>query len=213
MKSNSFKSLLYFLFVVVFAACFVFLPGLKGRFVLKLLPSVILLLFVLKLKGADKIYMIAALVFCASGDIFLDVSRENLFLGGLISFALAHLVYFIYFLKSYTKPDFKKSLVLILLFIYGLILGWYLKAAPEKLQIPVWIYLGIIILMAMAAVTAHNVHYFLYIGVIVFILSDTVLAINKFIVSFGFATPLNITLYFISQYCIVMGIVKVRAHK
>lgn len=211
MKSNSLKSLLYFLFVVIFSACFVFFPELKVRFVLKLLPSVVLLLFLLKLKGADKVYMIIALVFCASGDVFLDVSRENLFMGGLISFALAHLIYFIYFLRSYTKPDLKKVLILVILLVYGLVLGWYLKAAPEKLQIPVWIYLGIIILMAMAAVTAHNVHYLLYIGVIVFILSDTVLAINKFIVSFGFATPLNITLYFVSQYCIVMGIVKARA--
>lgn len=213
MKTNVLKSMLYFLLVAIFAACFILLPGFKGRFVLKLLPSVILLLFILKLRGVDRVYMVIALIFCAAGDTFLDINREKLFMGGLISFALAHLVYFIYFLKSYTKPDIKRVLIVIVMAIYGLVLGWFLRAAPDKLQVPVWIYLAIIIVMAMAAVTASNVHYLLYFGVVIFVLSDTVLAVNKFIVSFGFATPLNISLYFISQYCIVMGIVKARAIK
>lgn len=210
MKSRFIKPLLYILFILLFIACFIYLPEFKGRLVFKLLPSVVLLSYLLRLKGQDFWFMLSALLLCAAGDTFLDLNRLKFFMGGLVSFSLAHLVYFVYFLKSYKKPDKRRISVIIILLIYALVLGYFLRIVPTDLLIPVWVYLGIIILMSMAAIMASNVHYILYYGVIIFILSDTVLAVNKFIVPFQLATPLNIILYFSSQYCIVLGIVKSR---
>ncbi|MGL1892473.1 MAG: lysoplasmalogenase [Spirochaetaceae bacterium] len=201
------KTVIFLSLVLIFELCFIFLPQFPARTIIKLAPSFVLLWFLLELKGVDKFFMLLALFFCMAGDSFLDINRDRLFMGGLISFTLAHVVYLVYFLRNIKKPDNRTTIVVTALFLYGFILAWFLREAPSDLLIPVWVYLGIIIFMAMAAFLTKGVNTFLKIGVLVFVFSDSILALNKFIIPFSFATPLNIFLYFMAQLFIVRGIV------
>lgn len=151
----------------------------------KPLTTVLVLLFPLvfgvqKTKSYDR-YILVGLVFSLIGDIMLlDNSR---FLFGLVSFLIAHIIFIFAFLQI---GGFKKNIsVLIGLLAYGGVFYGYLFSGLGGMAIPVLGYVAVILLMAWQGISLYlkyETRHALYvmIGVILFMISDSILAINKF---------------------------------
>lgn len=201
---------IFLVLVAAFEVVFILNPASPGV-ILKIAPSVVLASLIFRIKGVDRGFMLVALIFCVAGDVFLHLDRERFFLGGLISFALGHLVYTIYFFKTSSKKG-RGFIVPGLIVLYGIGVGVLLRGIGD-MQSPVWVYLAIIILMTIGSYYSKLYSLVLISGTSLFVFSDTVLAINKFIMFIPYATPINIFLYFIAQLLIVLGVVKVLEHR
>jgi len=139
------------------------------------------------------------------GDLFLDLNPELFFVYGLCSFALAHIVFIIYFTINY-KFSFDKILIKTLpLTIFAFYVAWTFRVAPEDLLIPVWLYIGVIFLLAIVVFIKEDTDKLIKIGVISFIISDIVIAYDKFIYSFNLVLVVNSVLYFPALFLIIYG--------
>jgi uncharacterized membrane protein YhhN len=159
--------------------------------------------------------MLSALMFSLVGDMLLmfDEVSVNFFISGLISFLLAHGFYIMVFLDK--KNSLKKipRLFITLLIFYALGLFLFLKNGLGSMLIPVVIYMLTILTMAVTATlrkgNVSNLSFnFVLIGVFLFLLSDSILAINKFYHEVPYEHLLIMSTYAFAQYCIVMGIIK-----
>lgn len=155
-----------------------------------------------------------ALVFSLIGDISLlfDYISPNYFLIGLVSFLLAHIMYIFVFLEKRNKSQ--KSIVFIATVIaYSSALFYILKDDLNEMLIPVTIYILVILGMTISAsYRKGSVPTFSYnlvlIGALFFVISDSILAINKFSIPIPKSHISIMLTYALAQYCIVMGILK-----
>ena len=79
--------------------------------------------------------------------------------------------------------------------------------------IPVMIYMIVILAMATSAFVRKGIvnkysYNFVFIGAIFFMISDSILALNKFYEAIPLANILIMTTYALAQYLIVIGILK-----
>jgi uncharacterized membrane protein YhhN len=131
--------------------------------------------------------ILAGLFFSACGDTFLMLPADVLVQGftfGLASFLLAHLCY----LWAFTSDTrwFGKPVALVGFLVVGIVnLTILWPGIPPELQVPVVIYVGFLIMMTAQAVsrflslkTAGSG--FAAFGGILFLLSDTLIAYDKF---------------------------------
>jgi len=158
--------------------------------------------------------MLLALIFSLLGDVLLMFvfNSANFFISGLIAFLIAHVFYIITFLKSRNK---EKSPIpfSVLLLIYGALIFYFLSCGLGEMFIPVVVYMCIILLMAITAFlrkgSVPNVSYkFVFFGAILFMISDSLLALNKFYLPFSFADTSIIFTYALAQIFIVFGVIK-----
>ena len=158
--------------------------------------------------------MLFALTFSLIGDILLmfDHISMNYFLAGLISFLLAHIMYILVFIKK-KNTSLKPIPFIVILIIYALGLFYLLMDGLGSMLIPVIVYIIIILTMAIsAALRKGNVpilsYYLVLIGSLLFILSDSFIAINKFHTSIPSEHLLIMSSYALAQYSIVMGVLR-----
>ena len=167
----------------------------------------------------------AALFFSWLGDIFLmfprngnDSSAKLLFIFGLISFLIAHINYSIYFINE-IKDKTKVTLLvgkpyLILPFcVFGIVLLSILYPSLGVMKLPVTCYTIIIMLMAMTAFNRKNLvnstsFLLVFIGALIFVVSDSCIAINVFYKPFEFARIAIMSTYTIAQFLIIYGVIK-----
>lgn len=222
---DSFKkfTILYYGLVAVFMCSVLFnLPLL--HYVVKPIFMVVLMIFHRKQLTRNFSFFSQlvqfGLFFSWIGDIALmfDEQIPLLFVVGLGAFLIAHLGYTAAFVKSVIDSkahlNVLKSILLSLPFI--VITGWffyYMKdGLPADLFVPVLAYTIVISLMGIAAAIRHqhvaskNYNWIL-VGAILFILSDMVIAINKFVIDFEHDAILNMTLYLTGQFMITVGAV------
>ncbi|MCW5910066.1 MAG: lysoplasmalogenase [Cyclobacteriaceae bacterium] len=159
-----------------------------------------------------------ALFFCWLGDVLLMFQRdETFFIAGLVSFLAGHVLYIICYRKfrragvGLTGPQRIRFALPIVLAGTGLvtILFPYLGA----LQIPVMIYALVITVMALQALfrfgyTSSKSFTLVFIGAISFMISDSLLAINKFMQPLPLAGLSVMLTYILAQYLIVEGTLK-----
>ncbi len=159
-------------------------------------------------------FVYAALFFSWLGDVLLIFSGQNamFFITGLIAFLIGHLVYAfmnINFVNdSNAKPVFKWPAV----FVggYGLFFFTYLKDVLGEMMIPVAIYCAVICIMGITAIgrwkrTDKNSFNLVLIGAILFITSDSVIGLNRFMGPVAFAGPIVMSTYLLAQYLLVKG--------
>ena len=185
-------------------------------------PGVMIVLLVF-LATADAfqgalIWFILGVFFSMFGDIFLMLPKEQ-FIPGLVSFLFAHLAYTVGFTTSsptFTLPTIILIFILLLTAyqIYKRISAGLDSNQLTSLKIPVLIYTIVISLMVFSALTTflNSDWSFLSamsvsLGAILFFLSDTVLAWNKFVQPLRFGKLITIVNYHIGQILIVIGAV------
>lgn len=203
----------------------VLLDIIAGSFGLSLLrhftkPSILLALFIYfalngkSLERPTYILMLAALFLSWLGDVFLmyDAISPNYFILGLIAFLTAHLLYCVIFAKRFSQQlTLPFWAVLVLLIAYGGILFLQLQDGLGKLQIPVIVYIAAILLMALTAFGRKgmvNVESFklVFLGALFFIVSDSILAVNKFLFSVPYSHILVMGTYATAQFLIAKGV-------
>lgn len=178
-----------------------------------LMPS---LLFFLWMHVANKpILILLALFFSWLGDIFLLKSFISVrFMLGLGSFLVAHIFYITFFvkeIKSSHHPLYKSHFWLILLFWIAMMT--ILLPNTGAFSLPVALYAGVILTMLYFAIARKNVVFhesFIWVagGAILFVLSDAMIAIHKFVIEIPLARILIMTTYLIGQGAIITGIIK-----
>lgn len=192
-----------------------------------LLMPLLLALFLLNAKNSpsnEKWWFAGALFFSMLGDIFLMFRRENLFIFGLGSFLIAHLAYIISFLprikeaklawseKAIYALPFVAFVLLFLNFLYP-----FLDAIEERkaLFFPVSIYAVVISLMGYSAFLRRKSvsigsFWMVLLGAFLFIISDSSIAINKFVAPLAFPGLVIMSTYGVAQYLITWGVLKDR---
>lgn len=190
----------------------------EWRYVSKpLLMPVLLIWFLLQagvMRPRLKGLVAAALIFSWLGDIFLMLEAKNslFFMLGLGAFLLAHVCYifFFYRLMHHLGTQIKTWIAIFLLAYYGFLL-YLLTPHLDGLLWPVRIYgLVISVMLLLAAQFAFagigRAGREMAIGALLFVLSDSVLAINKFYYSFNAAGAIVMLTYGLAQLFIIGGI-------
>jgi uncharacterized membrane protein YhhN len=175
-------------------------------YIFKPLTMVFILLIAILGQAAAPLYkymIIAGLVFSTAGDVFLMLPSDR-FVAGLVAFLIAHLFYIVAFASEISVLMWWP---LIPLATYGVVI--YITLAPSlgKLKSPVLIYVVVILIMAWLAwerwdQTGQNGALLASVGAVLFFVSDTILAINRFRGAFKLARVLNLTTYFAAQ-CLI----------
>lgn len=158
----------------------------------------------------------AGLIFCLAGDVLLmfDDWDGTFFLYGLTAFLIGQLCYASAFYLDYSLNTtvykrHTKNAILGFLF-YGLILCTLLWTSLDHMKIPVILYALAILAMGVMAVSRFGrVNTFSYrlimYGALLFVLSDSILAVNRFLYPFGLSGLFVMAFYIAAQYLIVMG--------
>ena len=173
------------------------------------------------LKKTTYILMLSALFFSWMGDILLKYEAESssFFIYGLIAFLTAHLLYCITFTKRWNNNASTSFwAVLILLITYGMILFFQLKDELGQLMIPVIIYVSAILLMAITGYRRKDMvstesFKLVFMGALLFIASDSILAINKFLNPVPYSHILVMGTYAAAQFLITKGVLTQDSYK
>jgi len=157
-----------------------------------------------------KFLVIAGLIFSLGGDILLMLPYD-LFVFGLVSFLIAQLIYTYAF--TVEIPWRLVWLPALLVLAYGAGIYLILASGLEDMRIPVVFYLLVILTMGYTAWNQWNQsrsHWALlaFIGAFIFILSDSILAFNKFYQPFLAARGLTLITYFTAQWLIARSITR-----
>ncbi|HLF46054.1 MAG TPA: lysoplasmalogenase [Chitinophagaceae bacterium] len=163
-----------------------------------------------------KKFIVLALIFSWLGDVLLmfETRNENFFIFGLVAFLMAHIFYILFFEKIILKEKLKKRYWIFLpVMVYYVVLISVLSPTLEELKWPVRVY-GIIIsymlIKAFQSGGAQNRKAVLYLitGAVLFVISDSVLAFNKFYRAFEYAGILIMVTYGMAQLLITFGAVR-----
>ncbi len=158
-----------------------------------------------------------ALLCCWLGDVFLLVERDELFfMMGLGSFLLAHLMLiFTYRQLQFAEDGFQGTQRVRLSFPVilagsGLVIVLFPKLGA--LKIPVMMYALMLTLMVVQSIfrlgrTSVKSFWLVFFGAISFLLSDSLLAINKFYQPLSHAGVWIMTTYIAAIYLIVQGVI------
>lgn len=159
-------------------------------------------------KKSDNLFFVLGLLFSLFGDLFLLGSGELYFILGLIFFLIAHVFYIIMVFKILLEIRLKDFMIAgipyLLLF---LILINVLYDGLGSMKIPVIIYamtisfLGVFSLLLFLQ-SRTKTSLLLLFGVLVFITSDTILALNLFYEKQSFYPILIMTTYVMAQFLI-----------
>ena len=170
-------------------------------------------------KGAVTILILLlslSLILSWGGDVSLMYEGNNYFILGLTLFLLAHLSYTYLFLKSI---DFKirlRPIHVLPMVLYSAVFLSIILPKSGPLTIPVTIYALVITIMALGAMarferTTRKSFNFVFIGSLIFVLSDSLLAYSKFSSSFTGDGALVMLTYVLAQYLIVDGVLSANA--
>jgi uncharacterized membrane protein YhhN len=218
MKSANKRWLYLFLLDVMADLVAVYLDCTSMRYVTKPLLMLLLLGWFASYYLQDKrgrMLVIGALIFSWMGDVFLlfTVRSELFFIAGLVSFLIAHIFYFLFFMrvKKQNRPGRPwNPLVVFLVVVYIGVLFYLLKPGTGDLKIPVLVYASVLGAMLLTAI--HAFHFpaqlagaFCVTGAMLFVISDSLLALDKFYRSFKAAPLLVMTTYSLAQLLLVTG--------
>lgn len=168
--------------------------------------------FSVKQKNKLAFLIIIALLFSWTGDVMLmfEELKPIYFMMGLVSFLLAHIIYIYVFNKS--SQDFKPKIFTystgFLLMMFGLLMLLLMWSGLGNLKVPVTVYTSVIMIMGVSALfrKADGASAVL-IGAILFIASDSLLALNKFYQNFVAADFWVMLTYILAQYFIITGMI------
>lgn len=177
-----------------------------GRTILKAIPVTTLLVLVLRdLRGFAGTCLAGALFFSVCGDILLDLPYTNIFVFGLVAFLIGHLFYTLLFFRYAKRPDGFGKLVIAGLGLFAGLMIWIFRGIPPALFGPVVLYIAVIVTMSIGAFLVPAENRLLFSGALLFIASDVILAVHKFLFVIPYGRVINIALYFTAQYVIIIS--------
>ncbi len=165
--------------------------------------------------------LVVAILFSCGGDVLLMLqeSNPNYFMFGLASFLVAHVFYiFTYKQHQYEESGdelrgLQKIRFALPILLAGTGLVTILYSRLGDLKMPVLLYAGVLTYMVMVALfrfgkTTTGSFAMVFGGAILFMISDSLIAINKFLEPLPQAGFLIMTTYIVAQFTIVSGLTK-----
>ncbi|MBK6850387.1 MAG: sterol desaturase family protein [Burkholderiales bacterium] len=156
------------------------------------------------------VWLLLALGASCVGDVLLMLRGQ--FVAGLIAFLCAHLAYIALFRSDAATLAHRRAVMGTLaagLTMYGVLIAGGL---PAELRVPVAVYVLVISLMAAQAIgraaampgeTSRRAAWGVALGALLFMLSDTLLAINRFVTPLPLSSLWVLTTYYAAQFMIV----------
>lgn len=148
--------------------------------------------------------ILTGLVFSTIGDVFL-IKDKQFFIQGLVSFLIGHICYIIAF---WTNPHLPSGLIYLAYIVFFLSILW---KHLGSLKIPVFVYATAIALMSWMALSRtienHNHDTFhAFLGSVTFVISDSLLAYNKFKSPIPLSAIWVLGTYFLAQWLIALSV-------
>lgn len=168
--------------------------------------------------------VLLALVFSWLGDVLLmlESRHEIFFIAGLLAFLVAHL-YYIFSYRQFRIADTSKALLGVQRFRFsfpiilagtGLITVLYTHLGA--LKVPVIVYALVLVLMVVNALfrfgrTSISSFAMVFFGATLFMISDSMIAINKFLLPVAYSGFWIMITYLAAQILIIQGLIKHRS--
>ncbi len=200
-------NILFLILSSVYIALLLFIPSLTQPIMalFKTLPIGLLIVMVLKgrnqLQNRTFITLLFALSFSALGDVLLALDTGQLFIGGLAVFFISHTFYIITMLPIKT---WRLDVVLLYLFLAIIVFCLFYPNLNDML-IPVLFYMLVLTIMASLTWMTDKSNGFLVLGGAVFVISDSILGLNRFYLEIAHADIAIMCSYYLAQFCLVTG--------
>jgi len=176
--------------------------------------SILIFFLLQKVDLKTRILVGFGLLFSLIGDLQLIYAGEyeSLFVGGLSAFLIAHILYTIQFARTRNKAYGVLAPFFVLL-AYAVSIFWYLSDSLHDMAIPVAIYISVMLIMILFAYLRNdtimdNSYILVLAGALLFMLSDSILAITRFKSDIPYSRILVMGIYGIAQLLMALGIVK-----
>jgi len=162
------------------------------------------------LRDRDNLILSVAIGLSCLGDIYLDLGSRY-FSHGLRAFLFAHFAYILLFVRNWPRPLRPTGGQLILsalVLVYSLLLSSWLSPSLGAQAVPVMVYICTITVMTVSAILAGFSKRFVWIGAMLFMLSDSMIAAGKFKTPVPLDDYLVWATYYLGQYCIAIGFLR-----
>lgn len=152
----------------------------------------------------------AALMLSLVGDVLLMRDGEIFFLGGMAAFLLAHVFYILFYFRQKLKAQIAPLLGGVAIAAAGLWSLYSYVHTPGDLAPYLYVY-GIVlgahfVMSALFASANKGLQWLSALGAFLFLISDLILAFNKFNESSVYLSVAVMLTYGMAQYCIVLSI-------
>jgi uncharacterized membrane protein YhhN len=210
MNSNSRFTLWTFSAAAAVAFAYLVLPRpYAGHVALK--TSMCVLLALAAFRGKLKLFALA-LLFSAAGDAFLAYDGKRLFVPGLASFLVTHVLYAVVFVLA-TKDaaasmSVGRKVTLAVIPTFAVAYSVVLWPNLGELTIPVMVYITAIVVMAMLSLRVRAI--WVPLGAVLFMVSDSLISLEKFLWQAAWVGPLVWITYALAQLMITRGMLERR---
>ncbi len=201
-------------FIIILGLYYVFLiDTISEPFVMlfKLLPMILIIVLAILTKAENiipyKTLIIIALIFCAFGDYTLQW-----FIIGLSCFLVGHLFYIRAFLTA--KESAAPLLITVCIGLYGAIMMIWIGGSliqEDNIVLAMAVFTYMIVILVMGWTSFKTGSKLAIAGALLFIISDSILAINKFMFPVEYSHQLIMLTYYSAQILMALSIPKYSA--
>jgi uncharacterized membrane protein YhhN len=156
--------------------------------------------------------LLLGLIFCLGGDVFLALPQDRMFLMGLVSFLLGHVLYVICFFYVAETSQWTWIGALVGLLVSGLVF-WWLRPHLGAMRVPVIAYIIVITVMVIGAWTVLGDsklstagRRLVFIGAVSFYLSDLFVARDRFLKSEFSNRLIGLPMYYCGQFLLAFSV-------
>jgi uncharacterized membrane protein YhhN len=187
------------------------LPVVPGSVVIKgLSVSPLALIAFRQLVGSDRLLLAGALLLSALGDVFLGLTGEQWFVYGLGAFLIAHVLYITLFVRQWPRPPAAgaaRRVVAALLMVFAAAMFAGLLPRLGAMKLPVAAYMCALTGMSLTATLADFRAWWIVIGAALFMLSDSLIAVGKFMSPIAYSDYVIWATYYTAQVFIALGFI------
>ncbi|MGA9767996.1 MAG: lysoplasmalogenase [Blastocatellia bacterium] len=196
-------------------AAYLILPAFPGSVIIKVLSIAPLAVIAFRvLRDRDGLMLGNSLSFSTLGDMFLGLDADRLFIFGLASFLIAHLLYIVLFMRNRVITSNGQKTLAALLMIFSASMFVWLWPNLGDMKLAVAVYLCAITGMGVTALLAGFRAPWVVIGAMLFIVSDSMIAVSKFKSPVEYGNYLIWATYYIGQLFIALGYIREKqSHK
>ena len=195
----------YLFFAALFMAVMPMLPF-EYSYLVKATPiALLVILTAISSRRTIVVSFTIGFIFSAAGDIALELDRARYFIHGMAFFACAHIAYLSGFIRM-SKLDLPGIVLTITAGGYVACIANLIFANLGRLTIPVSVYMVVIFAMVASASFSGSLRPLALIGALLFMLSDSLIAYDKFVHHFASARIAIMATYYLGQLFIALGV-------
>jgi alkenylglycerophosphocholine hydrolase len=174
--------------------------------IVKTIPIISLsIIAFINIPGKKGKLIFVGLLFSAVGDFFLSIRGREYFVCGLIAFGFAQIMYILTFFR---KPKLKRvqSFFSLIFIFYGMFVGILLFPKLDvMLLVPIGIYFLLLMFMGISSVLGEDNYFLVTAGALLFMVSDSIIAMNMFVVKIYNSSLWIMLTYYVAQFMITHG--------